>query len=117
VAGGSNFHIDASNLEAGLEKLMKPAAIVMYAKTQSKNLEAYAKEHRPWTDRTGDARKRLTAYVTDIPHGYRINLAHGVDYGVWLELAMEKRFAILEPTIRLKGPDVVRGMEHLLDRL
>ena len=42
MAGGSNFHIDASSLEAGLEKLMKPAAIVMYAKTQSKNLEAYA---------------------------------------------------------------------------
>lgn len=115
MAGG--IRIDSSSLEAGLDALMKPAVIRMYVETQAKNLEAYAKEHRPWTDRTGDARKRLTGYVTTIPHGYRINLAHGVDYGIWLELAMEKRFAILEPTVRLKGPSVVKGMERLLDRL
>ena len=89
----------------------------MYAETQAKNLEGYAKEHRPWTDRTGDARKRLNGYVTEIPNGYRINLAHGVDYGIWLELAMEKRFAILEPTVRLQGPEVLRGMNRLLNEL
>lgn len=115
MAGGIRF--DMSNLEAGLDALMRPAAIRMYAETQASRLEGHAKENRPWTDRTGDARKRLTGYVTDIPTGYRINLAHGVDYGIWLELAHEKRFAILEPTIRLRGPDVVRGMQGLLDRL
>lgn len=114
MAGG--IRTDASSLMAGLESLMKPAAIRIYAETQAKNLEGYAKEHRPWTDRTGDARKRLTGYVTDIPTGYRINLAHGVDYGVWLELAMEKRFAILEPTVRLKGPEVLRGLDRLLEK-
>lgn len=96
---------------------MKSVAIRMYAETQAKNLEGYAKEHRPWTDRTGDARKRLTGYVSEIPNGYRINLAHGVDYGVWLELAMEKRFAILEPTVRLQGGEVLRGLSNLLDKL
>lgn len=113
----SSIRIDAKSLEAGLESLMKPVAIRMYAESQAKNLEGYAKEHRPWTDRTGDARKRLTGYVSTIPNGYRINLAHGVDYGVFLELAMEKKYAILEPTVRLKGPDVIRGMNNLLDRL
>ena len=115
MAGG--VRIDASDLEAGLSNLMKPAVVRMYAETQAKNLEGYAKEHRPWTDRTGDARKRLTGYVTEIPTGYRINLAHGVDYGVWLELAMEKRFAILEPTVRLQGPEVLRGLNQLMDKL
>ena len=115
MAGG--VRIDASDLEAGLSSLMKPAVVRMYAETQAKNLEGYAKEHRPWTDRTGDARKRLTGYVTEIPTGYRINLAHGVDYGVWLELAMEKRFAILEPTVRLQGPEVLRGLNRLMDKL
>lgn len=115
MAGG--IKVDTSNLDAGLENLIAPAVLRMYAETQAKNLEGYAKEHRPWTDRTGDARKRLTAYVTDIPNGYRINLAHGVDYGIWLELAMEKRFAILEPTVRLQGPEVLRGMNRLLEKL
>lgn len=115
MAGG--IEVDVSSLDAGLESLIAPAVFRMYAETQAKNLEGYAKEHRPWTDRTGDARKRLTAYVTDIPNGYRINLAHGVDYGIWLELAMEKRFAILEPTVRLQGPEVLRGMNRLLEEL
>lgn len=113
----NSIRVDASELEEGLENLRKFAAVRIYAETQAKNLEGHMKETRPWTDRTGDARKRLTGYVTEIPNGYRINLAHGVTYGIWLELAMEKRFAILEPTVRLKGPDVIRGMENLLDRL
>lgn len=113
----NTVRVDASELDAGLSELLKVAAVRMYAETQAKNLEGYAKEHRPWTDRTGDARKRLTGYVTEIPNGYRINLAHGVDYGIWLELAMEKRFAILEPTVRLRGPEVLRGLQGLLDKL
>lgn len=109
--------VDVSSLDAGLESLMSSAVFRMYAETQAKSLEGYAKENRPWTDRTGDAKKRLTGYVTDIPNGYRINLAHGVDYGIWLELAMEKRFAILEPTVRLQGSEVLRGMNRLLEEL
>lgn len=115
MSGG--IEVDVSSLDAGLDSLIASSVFRMYAETQAKNLEGYAKENRPWTDRTGDARKRLTAYVTDIPNGYRINLAHGVDYGIWLELAMEKRFAILEPTVRLQGPEVLRGMNRLLEKL
>lgn len=113
----AGIRIDVSGIESGLQALMNPTAIRVYAETQAKNLEGEAKQNRPWTDRTGDARKRLTGYVTEIPRGYRINLAHGVDYGIWLELAMEKRYAILEPTIRLRGPEVVRGMRDLFSRI
>lgn len=113
----NTVRVDASELDEGLSGLLRVAAVRIYAETQARNLEGYAKEHRPWTDRTGDARKRLTGYVTEIPNGYRINLAHGVNYGIWLELAMEKRFAILEPTVRLRGPEVLRGLQGLLDRL
>lgn len=109
--------LDDSEVIENLEELRKLAAVKIYAETQAEQLEGYAKEHRPWTDRTGDARKRLKGYVTDIPNGYRINLAHGVDYGIWLELANEKRFAILEPTIRLQGPMVLKGLKGLLERL
>lgn len=109
--------LEAAELKKWFEDMRSLAAVKMYAETQAKNLEGYAKQNRPWTDRTGDARKRLSGYVTEIPKGYRINLAQGVTYGIFLELAHEKRFAILEPTIRLKGPEVVKGFENLLDRL
>lgn len=113
----SGVRVEASDLDEGLKNLLRPVVVRMYAETQAKSLEGYAKEHRPWTDRTGDARKRLTGYVTETNTGYRITLAHGVNYGLWLELAMEKRYAILEPTIRLKGSEVLRGLKNLLDRL
>lgn len=114
---GSSFNMDLSQLFKAFEDARVLAALRVYAETQAEVLEGEMKQNRPWTDRTGDARKRLTGYVTEIPKGYRINLAHGVTYGIFLELAMEKRFAILEPTVRLRGPAVVQGMKELLQKL
>lgn len=50
-------------------------------------------------------------------NGIRITLAHGVNYGLWLELAHEKRFAIVKPTIELKGNDVLKGYANLLGKI
>ena len=113
---------DTSDLKLKSFEEHMDAAIAVYANTQAERLIGYAKENRPWTDRTGAARQRLNAYVTDIPseekrQGYRINLAHGVDYGVWLELAMEKRYAILFPTVELKGNEVIAGMKNLVRKI
>ena len=114
-----NLKIDTSQLNMGLIDFQGRAlmAFKMYSDTAAKSLEEYMKEHRVWTDRTGDARKRLTGRSSEIPNGFRITLSHGVNYGIWLELAHEKRYAILEPTVRLRGPEVVRGMNKLIDRL
>lgn len=115
----ADFSINVSNVLDGLTKFKVGAngAFRIYAETVAKDFESYAKEHRPWTDRTGRARQGLTGYVKKINKGYRVIIAHTVDYGIWLEMAHEKRFAILEPTVRLKGPDAVKGMSHLLRRL
>lgn len=93
------------------------AAIAMYAENGALVLQNYAKEHRPWTDRTSQARIRLTGSVSKVAEGYRIALAHGVSYGIWLELAHEKKYAIIQPTILAKGPDVLAGYNKLLERL
>lgn len=113
------FTVDATQLIKGLESFgtKGQAAFRMYAETTAKDFESYAKEHRPWTDRTGRARQGLSGYVESTPTGYRIYLAHTVDYGIWLEMAHEKKYAILEPTVRLKGPKAIKGMAHLIDRL
>lgn len=111
----SGFKINADKLIDGLTDLKKMAdsRVRVYAEVAAKDLEGYIKANRPWTDRTGQARQRMTGYVQKVSNGYRIVIAHGVDYGLWLELANEKKYAILEPTIRLKGPDIVKGMKDL----
>ena len=115
----SNFRFDAHNLVDGFSQLGAKAeiAMMMYAQTGALRLQNYARQNRPWTDRTGHARQRLTGKASRVDTGFQIELSHGVDYGIWLENAHEKRFAILEPTIQAEGPAVVKGFEHLLEKL
>ena len=63
------------------------------------------------------ARKSLNATTEKRDNGIRITLAHGVDYGLWLELAHEKRFAIVKPTIELRGNEVLKGYADLLNKM
>ena len=114
------FRLDSDSLAKGLASLESKTdtAFRMYAEQSAVRLQNYAKEHRKWTDRTGHARQRLEGSVHPIQIGYRLQLAHGVDYGLWLELAHEKRFAIIEPTIQYVGPnEIIPGLEKLFERL
>jgi len=61
-------------------------------------LEGYAKEHAPWTDRTGHARQGLHAGVEEQGDELILYLSHGVEYGIWLETAHGANYAIVRPT-------------------
>lgn len=113
------FRFDASDLLDGLTRFedKSDAAILAYAETAAQKLQGYAKEHRPWTDRTGHARQRLTGTATKQSSVYKLILAHGVDYGIWLELAHEKRFAIIQPTILANQDEIMRGFDNLIERM
>lgn len=93
-------------------------AVQMYAEQAALKLQNFARENRKWTDRTGQARQRLTGSVTKIEARYRITLAHGVDYGLWLELANEKKYSIIPQTIEYVGTfEVLPGFKNLMERL
>lgn len=116
----SGFRIDATRLISGLEgaesKAMK--AIRLYAENAALLLQNNARQNARWTDRTGNARQRLTGDVLPVVSGYKLRLAHGVDYGKWLELAHERRFAIIEETIRRVGTlEIMPGFENLINKL
>ena len=93
-------------------------AVKMYAITKASELEAKMKTNRKWTDRTGMAKARLKAEVSEPDENtIRITLSHGVDYGIWLELANEKNFAIIQPTLNLESPKVLQGLDGLLNKV
>lgn len=109
-----------SSLHSGLDKMSKKigGVILLYALTKSVYLEAEMKQNRRWTDRTGMAKATLNAKVSQPnDHIIRITLAHGVEYGIWLELANEKNFAIIGPTIEQEGPRIVSDLENLMSKL
>ena len=111
--------LDDSDLQDGLNQLKQKvqAGLLIYGETVAKDFESYAKANRPWTDRTGAARQRLNGYVESILHGIRICIAHGVSYGIHLELSHGKKYAILEPTVRLKGNDAIKGIKAMFSAI
>lgn len=109
-----------SDLDKGLAKFgpKASAAILMYASTKAIKLEHDMKYNRPWTDRTGMAKATLNAKVSQPnPNRVRITLAHGVSYGIWLELAHEKNYAIVGPTVQREGPRMVSELNNLMSKI
>lgn len=114
------IRFDISGMVNGLTSAQDraEAAIRMYAETGAHKLQTEAKNNARWTDRTGRARAGLNSYVSAVANGYRIALAHGVNYGIWLELAHEKRFSIIPQTIEYVGTfEIMPGFQNLLNRL
>jgi len=74
----------------------------------------------PWVDRTGEAKRRLKALYINDDFGstnYRLRLQHGVDYGIWLEFAHEKKYAIIIPTLRRIYPIMIEDIRRQLQKI
>ena len=114
------MRMDISDMAGKLQSMSTraDAAVRMFAEQGATKMRSSAQRNAKWTDRTGSARQRLNAYVSATANGYRITLAHGVDYGIWLELAHEKRFAIIPQTINQVGTaEIMPAFERFLERL
>ena len=116
------FQLDynQSSLKKNLDNMSVKlgAVVLMYAATKASEIESKMKQNRPWTDRTGMAKALLSAKVSQ-PNDktVRITLAHGVDYGIWLELANEKNYAIIAPTVDEEGPRIITDLNDLMSKL
>lgn len=112
----ATIRIDSKQLLKRLEnaETKSQLAIRMFAQEGAKKFENYAKINRPWTDRTGHARQRLVGWVETFSDKVRIHIGHGVDYGVYLELCNEKRYAILQPTVNACSKEVIQGFSKLM---
>lgn len=110
------IRFDTEDLLNALEQAEDKTAIAikMYATEGAKKFQNYAKQHRPWTDRTGQARQRLTGWVETLRNKTRIYIGHGVDYGVYLELSHEKKYAILQPTVNAVSSEILQGYKRLI---
>lgn len=73
-------------------------------------LESKARDNAIWEDRTGDAREGLHATtLRPKPGEVSLMLSHGVEYGKWLELIQNGRFAVIEKTLAEEAPRIIRN--------
>ena len=111
--------IDFSELYESLEKLPDrlEKAVMDYGKTSAQKLRTLAVKNRPWTDHTAQARQRRHGEVERYDTGIRMILAHGVEYGVYLEFAHEKRYAVIYPILQREAGNVMQGLRNLFERI
>ncbi len=114
----SGFKLDASKFYNGMaEKELKTlAALKLYGETAGQKLEAYAKKNRPWKDHTSNAKNSIQGGADW--HGDKIDVyvSGNTNYFPRLEFDFEKRFSVLWPTIEMMSPEILRGMNNLLNK-
>lgn len=138
----ANFTFDGGELFSDIASMQTrfKAAIGLYADTASKKLENYAKVNKPWTNRTHDARNRLTGSWEWQGDNVKMALSHGVEYGIYLEKGTSPHvitgnpwlywegashpvkkvnhpgsqpYPIIMPTIEAVGPQIMQGLSFL----
>ena len=85
------------------------------------------KRKAPWTDRTGNARTGLVAVaehsgaatMTGGATGFsqhKITMAHGVDYGIWLEVANLGKFQIIMPVLVATAQELMKALQDMFSK-
>ncbi len=118
--GGLSIKMVENSLDKGIKTL--PGAVNRVAQfAMMKNVapaENWMKTNAPWTDRTTNARNGLSARYAGSAGGvHTMVLYHLVDYGIWLEVANEGKYAIINPALEEVGPKVMQDLVGLLDRI
>ena len=80
------------------------------------------KQNAPWHDDTGLARASIMAVSYHTPSGqtnrkHTIVMAHGVHYGIWLEIANSGKYQVIMPTVRATSKNIMKDFDHLFRKL
>lgn len=103
--------IVAQNLGEMSERLKTQLQVLGQATGQK--IQEYAQENAPWTDRTGDARQRLK-YNSEInENGLTISILHQMEYGIYLELCNNEKYAILKNSRDAMLPEFLDAVKHI----
>ena len=73
-----------------------------------------ARKEKEWTDRTSQAVERMftKAFIDDDEIGFF--LSHGVIYGIYLELANDRKYEIIRPVIAELAPKFLEDARKII---
>lgn len=93
-------------------------AVATIVEREADVAEAYARNNAPWRDRTTNARNGLTARAGHVPlKEHTITVAHGVPYGIWLEVRHGGKYRIIVPTINEAGARCMKMISAYMSRI
>jgi hypothetical protein len=79
-------------------------------------IQSWMRDNAPWTDQTGNARQALHTEIVALTSQIALELAHGVTYGVHLELRNSGRYAIIGPALDEWAPVIWQDVKEMLGR-
>lgn len=89
--------------------------ILQLARAFVPRIIAWMKQNARWTDRTSNARQSLYAEVETSLFSIAIALDHGVEYGFWLEVANQGRYAIIGPALDFWSVQFWNAVKRLVE--
>ena len=102
------------NLDAWKE--LKKAGVTAVGINTSKEAEAKAKQEAPWQDRTGNARQGLRGTSGWEGEILKIRLSHSMEYGPYLELCNDGKYAILEKTLNSFREELHNNLKRIMEK-
>ena len=117
--GQIKVEYDGSRLKRNLRSFPDDLrqAIGLVTARSAAETTAWLKTNARWTDRTGAARSGLYA-VPHVTNKYaEILMGYSVNYGIWLEVAHNRKYAVLTPAMRIRGAALMRDMNLLIERM
>lgn len=76
---------------------------------QAAIIEQRMRDEHTWVNRSGAAEANLRCRLFDDGKAFKLRASHGVHYGIWLEVAHQGRYAILQPTVRSQWPVALKA--------
>jgi len=115
----STYRFDDSEVQRGLDNYYRTVLEALHAVATyyAPIVEAYAKDNASWTDQTGNARQGLAGLVEDLSETtVALYLKHGMDYGKFLELKYQGRYAIILPTLEAHYTDINNTLQQVFGK-
>ena len=91
------------------------ASLILFSDHFGKNtMESYSKRNAIWIDRTNMARNSLNGGGFLSGNDIVSYIAHGVNYGKWLEVISAGKYAILQQTTIANKEEWIKGIERII---
>ena len=93
----------------------KRAGCEAVAKITATNMQNYSRQNKRWQDRTGNARAGLNGGSGwENIQVLKAWIAHSMSYGVYLELANDRKYQILEESRDKFAQDFYNGIKKIM---
>ena len=95
---------------------LKRAGIEGVSRVAAANAQNYGRTHYPWTPHTGHAHGGLNGGMYwETMAILKIFIAHSVEYGIMLELAHDRKYAILEEALKSVQDSWFNGVKKIME--